>query len=409
MGKRPAGIRKKAPFERIAPVLAFAVVAASFPVGTKAADGESPVLAAKEGGEGTDPVIPRFVRPLGGHVAESNDGNPVWSPGGTYIAFERSAGDGREIVIARPDGSVVRTVLLSGGEEAPPPFLFPDGEERKSYSSGISWSPGGDRFVFMSNGGEGNYDLYLGGRDGAVTRLTEHKEKDGHAHWSPAHDNLLVFVSGRTGEGDVFLLNVRTRELTRLTEGTGECLYPRWSPDGKRVAVMCGGNENHDIFVIGDVSRPAETTKALTGWKWDDIRPAWSPDGAKIAFYTNFDPASGPGSWSIAVVDSGGTPSREGGPPAPRIVATDVVPDVETGPSWMPDGAGIVFVRNDRKEYNPIFIADVSTGVVRPVETETKMNHDVACSPEGIVAFRAQVDQWDRIFIARLGKRAPYR
>jgi len=51
--------------------------------------------------------------------------------------------------------------------------------------------------VFMSNGGEGNYDLYLRGFDGKTTRLTDHKEKDGHAHWSPAATNRICTRSGR--------------------------------------------------------------------------------------------------------------------------------------------------------------------------------------------------------------------
>jgi hypothetical protein len=30
------------------------------------------------------------------------------------------------------------------------------------------------------------------------------------------------------------------------------------------------------------------------------------------------------------------------------------------------------------------------------------MNHDVACSPDGTIAFRAQVNQWDQIFVAKI-------
>jgi hypothetical protein len=33
------------------------------------------------------------------------------------------------------------------------------------------------------------------------------------------------------------------------------------------------------------------------------------------------------------------------------------------------------------------------------------MNHDVVCSKNGLIAFRAQVEQWDNIYIAELGKR----
>jgi hypothetical protein len=30
------------------------------------------------------------------------------------------------------------------------------------------------------------------------------------------------------------------------------------------------------------------------------------------------------------------------------------------------------------------------------------MNHDIACSADGTIAFRAQVDQWDQVFVMKL-------
>src|SRR5207245_2438806 len=91
--------------------------------------------------------------------------------------------------------------------------------------------PRGDRLAFTSNGGIGNYDLYVHELGGKTTRLTNHKEKDGQADWSPVADQL-VFVSGRTGKGDLYLLDVASRGVTRLTWGTSPFLYPVWSPDG---------------------------------------------------------------------------------------------------------------------------------------------------------------------------------
>lgn len=358
-----------------------------------------------------DPVEPRHVRPLAGIAPGRNDSTPVWSPDGSLIAFERTRGDGKEIVIVRPDGTVVDTIYHRAEEGGGWPFLLPGDSAETSYNAGISWSPSGKRVVFMSNGGEGNYDLFLqdlGG--GAATRLTDHKEKDGQAHWSPAADNLVVFVSGRTGKGDLYVMDVSKRTVARLTQGGKAYLYPRWSPDGKKVAATHGSNENHDIYVIDDAGLTGgrEPGRALTSWAWDDIRPVWSPDGTKIAFYSNYNPAGDPKVWSILVVASDGTDPREGEGLAARVAASDVIPDVETGPAWMPDSAGIVFVKNDPHEYNPIYIVDFKSGTERPVRTVTKMNHDLACSPDGLLAFRAQVDQWDHMFIAKLGKKAPY-
>src|SRR5881296_358374 len=343
-----------------------------------------------------------YVRPLMPIESGRNDSNPVWSPSGALIALERSRGDKKEIVIARPDGTVVHTIYYQLSESSTKPkFFFPGVVEDISYNAGITWSRAGDRLVFMSNGGAGNYDLYLRERDGKTVRLTDHKEKDGHAHWSPVADQL-VFVSGRTGKGDIYLLDVATRAVTRLTWGGNPYLYPQWSPDGKKIVMISGSNENHDVYLIEDVRRPGETLKALTTWVHDDLRPVWSPDGKKIAFYSNYNPAGDPKAWAILVIAADGSDPSQGGRLAAKVVATDVVPDVERGPAWTPDSNSIVYVRNDRQEYNPIYVADLVRKTNLPLKTDTRMNHDVASSAQGVMAFRAQVDQWDQIFLAKL-------
>lgn len=347
-------------------------------------------------------IEPLYVRPLMPVESGRNDSNPVWSPSGALIAFERSRGDKKEIVIARPEGAVVHTIYYQLADNSPSPkFFFPGIVEDVSYNAGLTWSPGSDRLVFMSNAGTGNYDLYLRDFAGTTTRLTDHREKDGQAQWSPVAEQL-VFVSGRTGKGDIYLLDVPTRAVTRLTHGDKPYLYPQWSPDGRKVVMIYGSNENHDIYLIEDVGKPADTLRALTTWTYDDLRPMWSPDGKKIAFYSNYNPAGDPTVWAILVVAADGSDPVQGEGLAARVVATDVVPNMERGPAWMPDSTSIVYVRNARQEYNPIYIADLVRKSNLPLKTETKMNHDVTCSRQGVIAFRAQVDQWDQIFLAKL-------
>jgi Tol biopolymer transport system component len=376
----------------------------------------SVVPAVTSGGSGTennaemktvDTVEPLFVRPLVAVESGRNDSNPLWSPQGTLIAFERSIGDKKEILIARADGVVVQTIyhqLSETGKDMK--FFFPGVYEEVSYNAGLSWSPAGDRVVFMSNGGEGNYDLYLKDISSkatatATTRLTDYKEKNGHAQWSPAADQV-IFVSGRTGKGDIYLLDLTTRGLVRLTRGGNPYLYPQWSPDGKKIAMIHGSNENHDIYLIHDVARPVETLKALTTSPTDELRPVWSPDGRKIAFYSNYNFAGDPKLWSLVVMASDGSdPAGEYGVAA-KVVAQDIIPDVERGPAWMPDSARLVYVKNDKQGYNPIYIVDVKEKTSLLVKTDTKMNHDIACSSNGTIAFRAQVDQWDQIFVMKL-------
>ena len=208
------------------------------------------------------------------------------------IAFERSRGDDRRSWSCAPTAPRSRpsgTRTAGPGEIA---VLLPGVVEQTSYNSGISWSPDGKRFVFMSNGGEGNYDLYLRELDGRISRITTHKEKDGHAHWSPVQDRI-AFISGRSGKGDVYLFDL-AKNTTRLTLGESPYLYPQWSPDGKRLAVIHGTNENHDVYRAGARSQPPVPPRALSTWHYDDLRPVWSPDGKRIAFYTNYNPAGDP-------------------------------------------------------------------------------------------------------------------
>src|SRR6266702_3287430 len=338
--------------------LAVLLVAVALP----AAAAEEPAAAGASEPAG---IEPEFVRPLVPIARGRNDSNPVWSPSGDLIAFERSRGDNKEIVVVRSNGDIVQTIhhqnsVVPGQGQ----FFFPGVvEPTTSYNSGISWSPDGKRFVFMSNGGEGKDDLYL--------------------------------------------LDLAAKTTTRLTQGEQPYLYPQWSPDGKRLAVIQGENENHDVYVLEPGRTPPVPPKPFSSWRHDDLRPVWSPDGKRLAFYTNYNPADDPRTWAIVVVAADGSDPTQGEGLAARVVATDVVPDIERGPAWMPDNRRIAYVRNEREAYNPIYVADVDSRTSTLVRTGTKMNHDVTCSPGGLIAFRAQVDQWDQVYVAKLKDSRP--
>ena len=350
------------------------------------------------------PIEPLRVNALTPMEFGANDSNPSWSPSGELLAFERSTNDRREIIVCRKDGTIVQKIYFRPAPEAEEmDVLFPGVLDEASYNSGITWSPDENSLVFMSNGGRGNYDLYLIPElgKGTTIRLTENSEKDSHPHWSPVAREL-VFVSGRTGKADLFLLKLETGETIKLTRGMKSYLYPEWSPDGKEIVMIYGSNDNHDIFLMEDVSRPMETLRPLTSWAYDDLRPVWSPDGKKIAFYTNYNQENDPKMWSIGVIGVDGSEPFDLDNLADKIVATNVVPDIERGVAWMPDSKRIIYVQKDEHSFNPIHLADIEAKTDFAINTGTKMNHDVVCSLHGVLAYRAQVEQWDRIYVAEL-------
>lgn len=354
--------------------------------------------------ERTAEIEPLRVQVLTEMEFGANDSNPSWSPSGKLLAFERSTNDRREIIVCRRDGSVIQRIYFRTAPEAEEiDILFPSVFDEVSYNAGITWSPDENSLVFMSNGGRGNYDLYLIPElgKGTTVRLTENSEKDSHPHWSPVASEL-VFVSGRTGKADLFLLKLGTGETIKLTRGMKSYLYPQWSPDGKKIVMIYGSNDNHDIFLMEDVSRPMETLRPLTSWAYDDLRPVWSPDGKKIAFYTNYNSENDPRVWSIGVIPADSPEQTDFENLVDKIVATNVVPDIERGPTWMPDSKRIIYVKKDEQAFNPIYVADIEAKTNFAINTGTKMNHDVVCSLHGILAYRAQVEQWDRIYVAEL-------
>jgi dipeptidyl aminopeptidase/acylaminoacyl peptidase len=380
---------------------------------------------AQDGGLPEANIQPQYVRPLFAlSEAGHNDSSPSWAAGGEMLALERAEDSRREIVIARTDGSIVKNVYYQTDEDdLGLGGLLPGLGKAASYNSGIAWSRAGDQFVFMSNAGEGNYDLYLGSLAGkAVQRLTKDPQKDGQPAWSPT-GGWVVFVSGRSGGAQLFLMDVATGQTERISQSDKSYLYPRWASDGRRIAAICGANENHDIVVI-DGLQPAPAVPAgasaasaipslktslkqvrerfLTTWQYDDLSPSWSPDGKHIAFYSNYNPEGDPKVWSLVVIDSDGSSPTEGEQLIAHVVAYNVIPDISSGPAWLPDSKRIAYVRNDKQDYSPIYVVDITTGKGARLETGTNINHDLAVSSNGVIAFRAQVDQWDQIFLVKL-------
>src|SRR5262245_60105051 len=128
-------------------------------------------------------------------------------------------------------------------------------------------------------------------------------------------------------------------DLRVLTDGPDEAAYPRWPPDGSRIAyVTLDENSRQHIFVMNaDGSNVVQLT---TGDSFDNA-PAWSPDGTRIAFqrgasdasrldYSNLDE-------DIWVVPSDGTGA------ARRLVGE---PDSQMQPDWSPDGRWLAFGDN---------------------------------------------------------------
>lgn len=89
----------------------------------------------------------------------------------------------------------------------------------------------------------------------------------------------ILFQSDMDGDNEIYLLTAR--ELKKLTDNSWDDEYPRWSPDGKRIAFTANPEGNYDLFIM---KTDGSNIRQITTSPKDEIEHAWFPDGKKIAF-----------------------------------------------------------------------------------------------------------------------------
>lgn len=190
-------------------------------------------------------------------------------------------------------------------------------------------------------------------------------------------EGSLAFIAGDGVTWDIYVLDVKGGEPTPLTEGLlGQ--WPRWSPDGQRLAFLSLppeegilSDKGELVVITGDGAE--QQTVAATGKTEIYSSPLnWSPDGRSIAW------------------ESGGR--------SDEVLAGINAVDLETGeiselalghpgamPAWSPDGSLIAFVSyKDEEDTDPdIYTMEADGSNVRRVADRD--GHDMAprWSPDG--------------------------
>jgi Tol biopolymer transport system component len=198
-----------------------------------------------------------------------NDIDPIWSPDGKRIAFNRfnSTFSTLEILVMNADGSGVTHIADNAFATA--------------------WSPDGNRIAFASNRNGGDEVFVMNADGSGVTQLTHNDfVRDFPTAWSP-NGKQILFQSDRDGNTELYVMNVDGTRVTRLTNNpaSDEGDHAGWSPDGKRIVFSStrdGGDL--DIFVMN--ADGTGTTQLTHNDFIADDDPVWSPDGERIAFHS---------------------------------------------------------------------------------------------------------------------------
>ena len=232
-------------------------------------------------------------------------------------------GAGAQVVHVRQpaegDTSWLEVLDLGTGESR---LLIDSGD---GFNGHPSVSPDGTEVAFVSDR-SGDFELYLVDIDGTgLTRLTETTGQDSRPDWSP-DGTRLAFESERDGDFDVYVLELATGEVRRLTDDDAWDGGPVWSPDGTRL-LFHSDRDNQEYFDLWTMDPDGGDQQLLLR---DGYAPAWSPDGTRITY----DFADSEDDKDVWLADADGA---NGGPLAARDDAW------EEDSAWLPDGSAVLF------------------------------------------------------------------
>jgi TolB protein len=350
--------------------LAVTVVLGAAATGTAA--GDSPPEPAPAPGDSL--ILPgethfKALRQLtfGGENAEayfSPDGKELVMqstrpPYGCDQIFRMPVAGGDPVLVSDGTGRCTCSYFLPDGASilyASTRLASPDCPSPPDMSQGYVWGlfPGYDIFVKPAD------------PDAPLIRLTDTPGYDAEATVSPLGDKI-VFTSLRSGDVDIWTMNLDGTDPKQLTTGEGYDGGPFFSPDGKEICYRAyyppEGPELDDYRALRarTLIRPTELDLYVMNADGSDHRlvlangkanfaPYFHPDGRRIIFASNMDDPKGR-DFDIYLIDKDGTGLE-------RVTRN---PSFDGFPMFSPDGRTLVFAsnRHNRAPHDTnVFIAE---------------------------------------------------
>jgi TolB protein len=201
-----------------------------------------------------------WIVPAGGGRARRISQHPglntgaAWSPDGRTLAVTMSYEGNSEIYRINPEGGVQNKLTTNPAIDSSPSF-----------------SPDGSQIAFVSNRQGSPQIFVMPASGGSPRRITFQGKYNQTPRFNPRADKPVIAFTGRDERGvfDVFVVDLKSGRIDRITQGKGSNLDPTWSPDGRLLAYT---SSRGGLFV-----QNPETHHEVQIWRGSASSPSWGP------------------------------------------------------------------------------------------------------------------------------------
>jgi eukaryotic-like serine/threonine-protein kinase len=291
--------------------------------------------------------------------AETGDARLVRAPLGAGQPVSVAwSGEGRGLVYIQPQAQATiahQTLVVRHDLESDEATVL-------LYIDGVGWSVdvlGQGSVVFGADRMRGNLQEIAGGGGVAGERWLTHGDSlDRQPIYSP-DGRWLAFSSNRTGNLDLWVLELDTGQVRRLTDHPGTDWDPAFTPDGRSL-VWSSDRDGH--FEIWTSEADGRNPRRITNDGFDAENPSVTADGQWLV-YNSAHPGKA-GVWKVHLDGSD---------------ATQLATGLTGLPEVSPDGRYAVFVRTGRAQSEGIIeVVQIADGSPVPFEIHCQVESTAA-------------------------------
>jgi dipeptidyl aminopeptidase/acylaminoacyl peptidase len=267
--------------------------------------------------------------------SQESESSPGFSPDGKYLSFTSSRP-------GKTKGNQVWLMDRSGGEA----FQLTDVKGRLQ---AYEWAPDSKRLALVIGDPDPDADTST---DGAPAGRPKTPKPIVIDRYKFKQDGQGYLLSGR--HSYIYLFDIATKKLERLTAGSADESTPSWSPDGARIAFVSNRAADPDrdpggqVFVADAKAGAKETALTPPATRVSRGRLEWSPDGRRIAFLEGDEKK-----WGAYNMEHLATVASDGSAAPMRLKAVEDLDRGVSNPRFSADGTSITFLVTDDQSVYP--------------------------------------------------------